>query len=137
MSTLPGVLALPILGVAADSRAPATASSRYSAEEQEARTLLDKAVVYYQQEGDQALATFSREGPFTVGNLYVFVVDREGTQVASRGPCLMLLGQDVGVLVGGADRARLLRLAEEGGEAEVKELEYSCTDWSIGGVVHR
>ncbi|TWC30550.1 mutator family transposase [Pseudomonas sp. SJZ079] len=95
MSTLPGVLALPILGVAADSRAPATASSRYSAEEQEARTLLDKAVVYYQQEGDQALATFSREGPFTVGNLYVFVVDREGTLVASRGPCLMLLGQDV------------------------------------------
>ncbi|MEX6504426.1 cache domain-containing protein [Pseudomonas zhanjiangensis] len=137
MSTLLAVLALPILGVAAESPAPATASSRYSADEQEARSLLEKAVAYYRQEGDQALAAFSREGPFTVGNLYVFVVDRQGTLVASGGPSLMLLGQDIGVVVGEADRARLLRLAEEGGEAEVAELEYPFTDWSLGGVVAR
>ncbi|MNZ96324.1 Cache domain protein [compost metagenome] len=80
---------------------------------------------------------FSRKGPFTVGNLYVFVVDKQGTLVASGGPSVMLVGQDIGVAVGDEGRAKLMRLAETGKEAQVEELEYPFTDWSLGGVVAR
>lgn len=138
MGVLLGVLALPVVAVAAEETVPPAAeSSRYAADEQAARQLLDKAVAYYRQEGDKALAVFSRKGPFTVGNLYVFVVDRQGTLVASGGPSVILVGQDIGVAVGAEGRARLMRLAEAGKEAQVEEIEYPFTDWSLGGVVAR
>lgn len=137
VGVLLGVLALPVLGVAVDNPPPPAQGSRYSADEQAARDLLDKAVAYYRQEGDKALAAFSRKGPFTVGNLYVFAVDAQGTLVASGGPSLMLVGQDIGVAVGEEGRARLMRLADAGEHAQVEELEYPFTDWSLGGAVAR
>lgn len=137
MGFLLGVLALPVVAVAAENPPPAAESSRYAADEQAARDLLAKAVAYYRQEGDQALAVFSRQGPFTVGNQYVFVVDRQGKLVASGGPSLMLVGQDIGVAVGEEARAKLMRLSEAGKEAQVEEIEYPFTDWSLGGVVAR
>ncbi|SEJ64556.1 cytochrome c [Pseudomonas linyingensis] len=137
MAVLLGVLALPVVSVAAENLQPAAESSRYAADEQAARDLLAKAVAFYREEGDKALAVFSRKGPFTVGNLYVFVVDAQGTLVASGGPSLMLVGQDIGVAVGDEARARLMRLSEGGKEAQVEEIEYPFSDWSLGGVVAR
>lgn len=137
MGALLGVLALPVVAVAAESPPPAAQSSRYAADEQAARELLDKAVAYYREQGDKALAVFSRKGPFTVGNRYVFVVDSQGILVASGGPSVLLVGQDIGVAVGAEGRARLMRLAGKGQEAQVEELEYPFTDWSLGGVVAR
>ena len=67
VGALLGVLALPVVAVAAENPPPAAASSRYAADEQAARDLLGKAVAYYREEGDKALAVFSRKGPFTVG----------------------------------------------------------------------
>ena len=135
IGVLLGVLALPVVSVAAENPPPATESSRYAADQQAARDLLDKAVTYYRQEGDKALAVFSRKGPFTVGNLYVFVVDSQGTLVASGGPSLMLVGQDIGVAVGDETRARLMNQAAQ--EGQVGEIEYPFSDWSLGGAVAR
>ena len=135
MGILLGAMALPLAAVAAETTPPPAESSRYAEDQQAARDLLDKAVAYYRQEGDKALAVFSRKGPFTVGNLYVFVVDRQGTLVASGGPSLMLVGEDIGVAVGDEARARLMSQAEQ--EGQVGEIEYPFTDWSLGGVVAR
>ena len=135
MAVLLGVLALPVVSVAADNPPPAAQGSRYAEDQQAARDLLDKAVAYYRQEGDKALAAFSRKGPFTVGNLYVFVIDQQGTLVASGGPSLMLVGEDIGVAVGDEGRARLMNQAAQ--EGQVGEIEYPFTDWSLGGVVAR
>ncbi|SDS10573.1 cache domain-containing protein [Pseudomonas oryzae] len=134
VGALLGVLALPAMVCAAQEPAAAQAS-RYAADEQAARALLDKAVAYYREEGDKALAAFSRKGPFTVGNLYVFVVDAQGTLVASGGPSLLLVGQDIGVAVGDEARARLMSQAAQ--EGQVGEIEYPFSDWSLGGVVAR
>lgn len=127
------VAALPIMAVAAENP-PAAASSRYAEGQQAARDLLDKAVAYYRQEGDKSLAVFSRKGPFTVGNLYVFVVDKKGMLVASGGPSVMLVGQDIGVAVGAEARAKLMEQSQTG---KVGEIEYPFTDWSLGGAVAR
>lgn len=135
VGVLLGVLALPLVSVAAEDPSPATESSRYGGDQQAARDLLDKAVAYYRQEGDKALAVFSRKGPFTVGNLYVFVVDAQGTLVASGGPSMLLAGQDIGVAVGPEARAQLM--AETAQDGRVGEIEYPFTDWSLGGVVAR
>lgn len=134
MGVLLGVLALPGMAAAGQETA-AIQSSRYAADEQAARDLLDKAVAYYREEGDKALAVFSRKGPFTVGNLYVFVVDAQGKLVASGGPSMLLAGQDIGVAVGPEARARLM--AETAQDGRVGEIEYPFTDWSLGGVVAR
>lgn len=134
MGVLLGVLALPLMATAGQEPA-AIQSSRYAADQQAARDLLDKAVAYYREEGDKALAVFSRKGPFTVGNLYVFVVDTQGKLVASGGPSMLLVGQDIGVAVGPEARAQLM--ADSVQKGQVGEIEYPFTDWSLGGVVAR
>src|SRR5690554_7400331 len=66
-----------------------------ASDEERARALLERAVAYYQQEGERAFAAFSRVGPFSEGDLYVFVVDRQGTMLASGGPSRKLIGRDI------------------------------------------
>ena len=42
---------------------------------QAAKALLEKALAYYQSNGDKAFAAFSRQGDFIDHDRYVFVVD--------------------------------------------------------------
>lgn len=60
-----------------------------------ARELLTEAVEYYKENGDKALAVFSRQGPFVKDNLYVYVVNTNGIMLASGGPSVMLTGRDI------------------------------------------
>lgn len=64
-------------------------------EEQDAKRLLQRAVDYYQDQGDAAFAAFSRQGEFIDGEHYVFVVDTHGTMLASGGTSAVLIGRDV------------------------------------------
>lgn len=59
------------------------------------QVLLDKAVAYYKEKGDDALAAFSRQGEFVDGEYYIFVVSSEGKMLASGGSSSVLIGQDV------------------------------------------
>tara|TARA_R110001592_G_scaffold124543_8_gene333551 strand:+ start:11207 stop:12073 length:867 start_codon:yes stop_codon:yes gene_type:complete len=68
---------------------------RYAEEADSAKSLLRKAVDYYREKGDQAIAAFSRQGPFVDGQLYVYVIDTDGTMLASGGPSANLIGRDV------------------------------------------
>ncbi|MNZ76617.1 hypothetical protein D3C78_951300 [compost metagenome] len=133
MGVLLGALALPAAVVAGENSPPVAGSSQYAQEEQAARAMLAKAVAHYRQEGDKALATFSRRGPFTVDNLYVYVVDAQGVLVASGGPSILLAGQDIGEAIGAEARAKLM--SREGGEGHVGEIEYPFRDWTLDGKV--
>lgn len=64
-------------------------------EEQRARQLLQRAVDYYQVQGDAAFAAFSRQGEFIDGEHYVFVVDTQGIMLASGGTSAVLIGRNV------------------------------------------
>ncbi|HDZ57781.1 MAG TPA: calcium channel protein [Pseudomonas xinjiangensis] len=68
---------------------------RYAEEAESAKSLLRKAVDYYQENGEKAIAAFSRQGQFIDGELYVYVIDTEGTMLASGGPSANLIGRDV------------------------------------------
>ena len=47
-----------------------------------AKALLEKAVTYFQSNGDKAFAAFSRQGEFIDHDRYVFVVDTKGVLLA-------------------------------------------------------
>lgn len=66
---------------------------------EQAKRLLQSAVEYYRMQGDAALAAFSRQGEFIDGEHYVFVVDTQGTMLASGGTSAVLIGRDVSTVL--------------------------------------
>jgi hypothetical protein len=92
-------------------------------EEARARQLLQRAVDYYQVQGDAAFAAFSRQGEFIDGEHYVFVVDTQGTMLASGGTSAVLIGRDVSLALE-PELREAFRQALEGGDGEVRQAEY-------------
>lgn len=66
-----------------------------AADEDRAQRMLAKAVAYYKEKGDLALATFSRQGEFIDGELYVVVLSTDGVLLASGGSSSILIDRDI------------------------------------------
>lgn len=102
-------------------------------EGEKARELLADAVEYYQENGDKALAAFSRQGEFVRDDLYVFVINTKGIMLASGGPSVMLIGRDIFNTIGDELKPKFeqaLSLAESG---EVHEADYPWGQWNPVG----
>jgi cytochrome c len=112
INRLLAALALLLVNVAAQADAEARA-----------RQLLQRAVDYYQVQGDAAFAAFSRQGEFIDGEHYVFVVDTQGTMLASGGTSAVLIGRDVSQALE-PELREAFRQALEGGDGEVRQAEY-------------
>jgi cytochrome c len=92
-------------------------------DEARARQLLQRAVDYYKVQGDAAFAAFSRQGEFIDGEHYVFVVDTQGTMLASGGTSAVLIGRDVTQALEPELREGF-RQALVGEEGELRQTEY-------------
>lgn len=103
-------------------------------DEQRARDLLERASVEYQQEGERAFAAFSRQGAFTDNDVYVFVVDRAGTMVASGGPSRQLIGRNVTPLLDDKMRTDFLAALAQPASDKILEGEYHWINWRQGQV---
>lgn len=99
----------------------------------QARLLLDAAVAHYQQEGERALAEFSRQGRFVQGDLYVYVVNANGIMLASGGPSVMLVGRDVFSHLDSEMSERFARAITSAEEGVTYESEYSWLNWNTSG----
>jgi cytochrome c len=62
---------------------------------QRARALLGRAVILYQQQGDDAFAAFNGPTEFVDGELYVWVLGTDGVMLASGGSSAALVGRKV------------------------------------------
>ena len=62
---------------------------------QRARAMLGRAVIRYQQQGDEAFAAFNSPTEFVDGELYVWVLDTDGVMLASGGSSAALIGRKV------------------------------------------
>lgn len=60
-----------------------------------AKELLYRAVEFYKEKKDLAFAAFMRQGEFTQGDLYVYVISTNGSMLASGGSSAALVGRDV------------------------------------------
>ena len=94
--------------------APSQAAPDSSDEAKRAKELLSRAVAYYKDKKDLALAAFSRQGEFTSGDLYVYVVGTNGVFLASGGSSFVLI--DRVVVNAGADAGEGHRILLELGE---------------------
>src|SRR5690554_4801979 len=98
-----------------------------------AKALLTDAVNYYKENGDKALAVFSRQGPFVKDDLYVFAINTNGIMLASGGPSVMLIGRDIMNTIDDELKpkfAQALSLPENG---EILEADYPWGNWNTAG----
>ena len=99
-----------------------------------ARALLEKAVARYRQEGDKALAEFSRQGEFVDGERYVFVTDTNGIMLASGGPSVVLIGRDVSSVLDPQLQKSFKQVLQTPESAGVQQAEYRWQNWADGKV---
>ncbi|SDS89711.1 MULTISPECIES: cache domain-containing protein [Pseudomonadaceae] len=105
---------------------------RYVEEADRAKSLLRKAVDYYQKNGDRALAAFSRQGAFIEDQFYVYVIDTQGIMLASGGPSANLIGRDVsGALNDDLNKGFKAALALPESD-EIHHADYRWLSWQDG-----
>lgn len=110
------------------------AATTNQSDEQRARALLERAVAYYQEQGERAFAAFSRVGPFSEDDLYVFVVDRNGTMLASGGPSRKLIGRDISPLLDDQLQLGFEAVLAQPETGTVQQGEYRWVNWRQGRV---
>ena len=116
--------ACPLAYAIADS-APTKGSVERSHARQ-ASALLDRAAAHLQAKGpEQALAAFKDpEGGFVDGQHYLFVLDRNGTMVASNGASRALVGLNVMDLKDAAGKPFIRQIVEGPKNADSGQVEY-------------
>ncbi|AZF46832.1 MULTISPECIES: cache domain-containing protein [unclassified Pseudomonas] len=113
------------------------AATAQDAEAQAAKALLEKALAYYQSNGDQALAAFSRQGEFIDQDRYVFVVDTKGVLLASGGPSSALIGRDVSEVLGPDLQASFKQAISAPEGQGIQQADYRWQNWNDGKVEHK
>ncbi|MGC6371494.1 cache domain-containing protein [Pseudomonas sp. K2I15] len=110
------------------------AATAEEADAQAAKALLEKALAYYQTNGDKAFAAFSRQGEFVDQDRYVFVVDTKGVLLASGGPSSALIGRNVSEVLGpDLNKSFKDALAVPEGSG-IQQADYRWQNWNDGKV---
>ncbi len=109
-------------------------AEHYAAEAERANRLLNKAVEFYKQNGDAALAAFSRQGEFINGELYVYVVDTTGVMLASGGPSVNLVGRNISSAMNDELNAAFQEALNLPDSDAVHSAEYRWMNWHDGKV---
>ncbi|MDY7531603.1 cache domain-containing protein [Pseudomonas sp. Bout1] len=110
------------------------AATPEDADAQAAKALLEKALAYYQSNGDKAFAAFSRQGEFVDQDRYVFVVDTQGVLLASGGPSSALIGRNVSEVLGpDLNKSFKDALAVPEGSG-IQQADYRWQNWNDGKV---
>jgi hypothetical protein len=98
-------------------------------DEQRAKALLERAVIYYQEHGESAMAAFSRQGDFIDNNCYVMVLNTQGVMLASGGPSSYLIGKNVGGALPGELATAFATALKTGADQGVQKAEYRWKSW--------
>jgi cytochrome c len=95
---------------------------------------LSKAIVYYRENGDAAMANFSRQGQFVDEQLYIYVVDTSGVMLASGGPSGAMIGKQVGAYLDDDLKAAFQNAISQAEDGQVHSAEYRWWNWDDGKV---
>jgi cytochrome c len=106
----------------------------YAAEEVRAKALLSKAIAYYKENGDAAMASFSRQGQFVDEQLYIYVVNTAGVMLASGGPSGSMIGKQVGAFLDDDLKATFQKAIAQPEDGQVHSAEYRWWNWDDGKV---
>ncbi|MBD1555031.1 cache domain-containing protein [Pseudomonas typographi] len=109
-------------------------NAAYAEEAVRAQALLNKAIVYYKANGDAAMASFSRQGPFVDQQLYIYVVDTSGVMLASGGPSGSMIGKQVTAYLDDDLKAAFQKAIAQPEDGQVHSAEYRWWNWNDGKV---
>ncbi|MDH0426625.1 cache domain-containing protein [Stutzerimonas stutzeri] len=123
--TLPALAAQP---------AEVAISAGYEEEAQQARLLLEKAVTAYRERGESVLAEINRQGQFTTSQHYVYVVNTQGTMLASGGPSAILIGRDISALLDEELKLAFQQVLSQPESGIVHSQQYRWMNWKDGQV---
>ncbi len=99
-----------------------------------ANALLERAVARLNEQGDRALAAFSRVGEFTDGDLYVYVLGKDGIMLASGGSSSNFIGRNM-LEYKDPDGKKVFVEVLEGARAKGKgKVEYRWLNQVRGGI---
>jgi cytochrome c len=90
--------------------------------------------VYYRANGKKSFFTFSTVGKFQDGDLYVYVIDRNGVMQASGGPSFSLIGRDVSSLKDADGKLIYADIIDRAKGQESGEVEYRWLNWEHGKI---
>ena len=99
-----------------------------------ARRLLARAVTHFRAVGDRALAEFGRQGEFIDRELYVYVLDTEGTMLSSGGSSASLIGRNVTPMRDAAGKPFFAELVETAVRDGHGEVQYRWINWADNSV---
>ncbi|MBK5351183.1 cache domain-containing protein [Pseudomonas sp. TH41] len=97
---------------------------------QRAKALLERAVLYYQEHHESAMAAFSRQGDFIDNNCYVMVLNTQGVMLASGGPSSFLIGKNVGASLPKELTAAFSEALKTEAVQGVQKAEYNWKVWN-------
>lgn len=116
---------------------PVHAATTQDQEADAAKALLEKALAYYQSNGDKAFAAFSRQGEFVDQDRYVFVVDTKGVLLASGGPSSALIGREISEILGPDLRESFKQALNVPDGQGIQQADYHWQNWNDGKVEHK
>jgi cytochrome c len=111
-----------------------TKGEAYAQEAARAQALLGKAISYYKENGEAAMANFSRQGQFVDEQLYIYVVDTSGVMLASGGPSGSMIGKQVGAYLDDDLKAAFQKAIAQPEDGQVHSAEYRWWNWDDGKV---
>lgn len=111
-----------------------TKGEAYAQEAARAQVLLGKAISYYKENGEAAMANFSRQGQFVDEQLYIYVVDTSGVMIASGGPSGSMIGKQVGAYLDDDLKAAFQKAIAQPEDGQVHSAEYRWWNWDDGKV---
>ncbi|HEX8595020.1 MAG TPA: cache domain-containing protein [Pseudomonas sp.] len=123
-----------LLGLALLTGAQASDDAAYSEQSDQARTLLHKAITRYRENGDTVLAQISRQGEFTDGEQYVYVIDSHGVMLASGGLSAIYIGRNVLPLLDEERKPLLEQILREPDNGQMRSEEYRWMNPNDGKV---
>ena len=111
-------------GAADPASAEVPGSLVQRANENRSLRLLDKAVARFSEAGDAALAEFNHSPEFIDDELYVYVLGKDGTLLASGGPSATLIGRNVTTMQDAAGRFFFREMLDTAAKAGSGRVEY-------------
>lgn len=99
-----------------------------------AQALLARAVSRYEKVGDRALAEFGRQGEFIDNELYVYVLDVDGTMLSSGGSSSTLIGRNLSTMRDVTGKPFFAEILEKARTVDRGEIDYRWLNWADNSV---
>lgn len=126
--------AIPQVSSAQEPTSSAAGIAETSSDAVRAQALLARAVSRIKEVGDRALPEFGRQGEFTDKELYVYVLDTNGTMLTSGGSSATLIGRNLSQMRDVTGKPFFAEILDKARTVGYGEVDYRWLNWADNSV---